>query len=537
MSKSENEKKLSYYEEEILGMSVEERLAGMRFSFQDREEQERNINNHVERKVEFDSDITSGVVYANVSNASSLYHYDKYNTPRGHGFAAEHANHLHDKLANLDYFGEGKVTLVGEEIDSNTGRIIKNGADRIVKGKQIQTKFCKTGSKCISECFENGKFRYISSDGSLMSIEVPYDMYDDAVKAMTKRIENGEVPGVYEPKYAEKLVKRSPFKYEQAKNIARAGTVESITFDAVNGAVVATSSFGISSLLTLATSIWSGEDYDIAIKKATYSGLKVSGITFATSILAGQLSRAGLNSVLIGSSEAIINTIGPKASATLINAFRNGSNIYGAAAMKSASKLLRGNMITGAISVAILSSSDVINIFRGRISGKQLFKNLTNTTVGVASGTAGWVAGATVGASIGSFIPIIGNAVGGFVGGVVGSLTAGTAGSKISSVVLDEFVEDDANEMIYIIEKEFQKLAEEYLLNRKEAENIVESMKKDLTGGFLQDMFSSFDRNEYSKKMLIKYIKLELEKRKRISLPSYNDMQKGLRHVLEELSE
>lgn len=34
----------------------------------------------------------------------------------------------------------------------------------------------------------------------------------------------------------------------------------------------------------------------------------------------------------------------------------------------------------------VLSSVDVVNIFRGRISGKQLFKNIAGTTATVAGG-------------------------------------------------------------------------------------------------------------------------------------------------------
>lgn len=68
--------------------------------------------------------------------------------------------------------------------------------------------------------------------------------------------------------------------------------------------------------------------------------------------------------------------MGPKASQMLVNALRTGKNIYGAAAMKSASKLLRGNVVTAAASVVVLSSVDIINIFRGRISAAQLFKIL-----------------------------------------------------------------------------------------------------------------------------------------------------------------
>ena len=40
------------------------------------------------------------IVYGNISNASTIYGTDKFSTPRGHGFAAEEANHLFDKISN-----------------------------------------------------------------------------------------------------------------------------------------------------------------------------------------------------------------------------------------------------------------------------------------------------------------------------------------------------------------------------------------------------------------------------------------------------
>lgn len=499
----------------------------------------------VENKVEMDDlidDLLSGatfagIVYGNVSNASTIYGSDKFSTPRGHGFAAEQINHLYDKFSNGDFFGQGKVQLVGEDIDSATGRIIKNGTDRIVKGTNIQTKYCKTGGKCISECFENGKFRYFNSDGSPMQIEVPADKYDAAVKAMENRIKNGEVSGITDPAEAKKIVRKGHFTYKQARNVAKAGTVESITFDAVNGAIIATSAFGISTVLSFATSVWNGDEMDVAIKNATYTGLKVGGTTFITAVLSSQLSKAGLNSALIGSSEAIVSIMGPKASAMLVNAFRSGTNIYGAAAMKSAAKMLRGNAITGAVSVVVLSSVDVVNIFRGRISGKQLFKNVANTASTVAGGTAGWVGGASAGAAIGSVIPVIGTAVGGFLGGLIGTFAAGAATSKVSNAVLGAFIEDDADEMVRIIEKVFQELASDYLLNQKEAENIVDELKDELTGATLKDMFASSNRKRYARNLLIKPIEKEIKKRERVTIPSDTQMQNSLREVLEEMAD
>lgn len=478
-------------------------------------------------------DYIAGVVYSNVSNASSIYFDDKIVTPRGHGFAAEHANHLADKFMGKN------AKIVG---DNNA----KNGADRIVDGVNIQTKYCRTGSACIDECFENGEYRYWNPDGTPMQVEVPLDKYNEAVKAMKNRIKNGEVKGVTDPAEAENLVRKGHFTYPQMRNVAKAGRIESILYDAASGAIIARNTFGITAVISFALSIWQGEEFDLAIKHATIQGLKSGGVAFATAVLAGQLSKAGLNSLLVGSSEAIVKAIGPKASAVLINAFRSGTNIYGAAAMKSLAKLLRNNGITSAVSFAVLSVGDVTNIFRGRISGKQLFKNLTNTGVSIAGGTGGWIGGtalgAKAGAAIGTFIApgagtAIGAGIGSTVGGLIGALGFGTASNKVSEVVLDHFIEDDADEMVRIIQNIFTELSGEYLINKKEAEDITTALQHILNGKLLKTMFASKDRNLFARDLLVGLFEDVSRNRQYIQLPSHEQFKDSLRLVLEEIAD
>lgn len=461
-----------------------------------------------------------GIIYGNVSNASTTYTMDRFNTPRGHGFAAENANHLVDKLLFRN------ATIEGTDLK-------KNGADRIVNGTEIQTKYCNTASKTIKECFENGSFKYIGSNGEPMQVEVPSDQYEGAIQAMKNRIVNGEVPGVTDPNEAEKIVRKGHFTYEQARNIAKFGTIESLMYDAANGAIVGLSSLGITATISFAVAMWNGEDFEVALETALVAGVRVGGISFVSSILANQIARTSVNSALVGTTDYIINAIGPKASAHLVNAFRSGNNIYGAAAMKSASKLLRGNIITGAVTVAIMSSFDVVNIFRGRISGAQLFKNVTNTVSGVAGGTAGWVGGSAAGAAIGSVIPGIGNAVGGIIGGLAGAFLGGSGASKVSNTILSGFIEDDANKMVEILEKAFKKLAFAYILNEKEVTAIVEHLKEKLSGALLKDMYASSNRDDYALKILTPIIESVVCKRAFIKMPSDTEINKSLRTVLE----
>lgn len=68
-----------------------------------------------------------------------------FNTPGGHGFAAERVNDLYDKLTGK------KSKIVGDDY-------AKNGPDRLVNGEYIQTKYCKTGSRCIRDSYGNKRF-------------------------------------------------------------------------------------------------------------------------------------------------------------------------------------------------------------------------------------------------------------------------------------------------------------------------------------------------------------------------------------------
>ena len=465
----------------------------------------------------FEGAIAGGVATAAYGQVNKAYDEEKFHGRQGHGFAAERANDLFDKLIGRE------AKIVG---DDN----VKNGADRVVNDVSIQSKYCQSGSACINECFDNeGNFRYWSN-GKPMQIEVPSDKYDAAVEAMQEKIREGKVAGVIDPDEAKNIVRKGHFTYEQAKNIAKAGTVESLTYDAVNGAIIATSAFGVTAVITLATNLWNGEDFNTSIKIATYSGLKVGGTAFVTTIVAGQLSKAGLNSALVSSSEAIVAFMGPKASAVLINAFRSGGNIYGAAAMKSAAKLLRGNAITAGVTVVVLSSFDIANIFRGRISGKQLFKNLANTATTVAGGTGGWLGGAAIGSAI---FPGVGTVV----GGLIGSATAGAVAGKATDAVLGNFIEDDADEMVVIIQEEFEKLVLEYLLNQKEAEKTVDQLGNELDGKMLKDMFASSDRRVYARKLLVPIIENEVHKRKHIEAVTNEQMALAMKAVLEAISD
>lgn len=442
---------------------------------------------------------------------------------RGHGFAAEKANHLHDVFTGKD------AKMVG-------GNNAKNGADRLVDGVHIQTKYCNSGSKCIAETFENGRFRYWNADGTPMQIEVPSDMYDSAVQAMEARIKKGQVAGVTDPGKAKEIIRKGHYSYAQARNIARFGTIESITYDAVNGIRIAGTAMGISSAISFAVSIWNGEQWDIALENACYDGLKVGGIAWVSSLLTAQLGRTGIEQGLRGGTDWAVRQMGPKAAAWLANGLRSGSNIYGAAAMNHVSKLLRGNIVTGVVATLVVSSADFVRIFNGRVSGAQLFKNVTTNAASVAGGTGGWMGGAATGAAVGSAVPIVGTVAGGIIGGLLGSLVGGMAASKATSGILGRFIEDDAQEMLKKVESVFGQLAEDYLLTKEEAMLVMDEFQKRNMLDTLRDMYASKDRHEFARNILEPLMEDQARNRNKVKLPDDSEVIEQVANIIEDLA-
>lgn len=446
-----------------------------------------------------------------------------FNARQGHGFAAERANDLYDRMSGRD------ARIVG-------GDNAKDGVDRLVDGVQIQTKYYQSSEASIDACFHEGRFRYVDSAGRPMQIEVPSDQYLDAIERMKGRIEAGEVPGVTDPRQAENIVRRGHFTYKQACNVAKAGTIEGLTYDAVNGIKVAGWAGGLSSLVTFGVSMWRGEPLEIALKKSAVTGLKVGGTAWVSSILAAQLGRTGVEQGLRGATDWMVRQLGAQGSAVLANAMRGGATIHGAAAMSHLSKLLRGNLVTGVAVTVVLSAGDFVSMFRGRVSGAQVFKNVSKTASGVAGGTAGWLGGAAAGAALGSAVPVVGTAAGGIVGGLVGAFGAGWVATEVSGVVLDELIEDDAVEMLAIFETAFSGMATDHLLSQAEAEAVIEAVRDGR--GFAKivgDLYASSKRSVAARSVLRPHVLAQVKQRASVSLPPATQVLKSVVELLDTL--
>lgn len=440
----------------------------------------------------------------------------RFNAKQGHGYAAEQANDIIDRI-------HGKTTkIVG---DDNA----KDGPDRVVDGVQIQTKYCSNARASIEAAFRNDTYRYIDKNsGEPMQVEVPKDQYEEAVEIMRKKIIEGKVPGA-KPEDAEKLVRKGNVDYQTACNIAKAGTIDSLLFDAAHGMVIATSAMGITATIAFAKAIWDGEDLEKAVDIAMYSGLKAGGIGFATSVLSAQLSRTSLSKVLIGPSIQVVRLLPSSVRTTLVTTLRGGA-LYGGAATNNLAKLLRNNLIVDAAFLLVMSANDITECFRGRISGQQLFKNLVTIAGGLAGAKAGAMVGGKIGGKIGSIIPLPGStAVGILVGGAVGA----AVGTEAAHGVAGCFIEDDAVKMVAIINDRIVPLVQNFVLNEEELNIVLEELEAELRQGRLLDMFQSNDREAFADEMLTNIIKNVTRWRARIILPMNDELIKGLGRVLE----
>ena len=454
----------------------------------------------------------------------------KYHTKGGHGFAAEDANNLNDRLRGK------KSEVVGTSNELN-------GADRVVDGVRVQSKYCQSASETIAAAFDSGSGNY-RYEGQVL--EVPKDQYEACLELMRKRIAQGKVPGFENPADVEILVKEGTVTYKQARNIARAGNVDSLVFDAKTQAVTSTYVFAISFAVTFAQNRWQGESAKNAMRAALESSILAGGTTLVTGIISAQLLRtkAVIGALFVRSGVKAISgtTIGRQA-IHRIAAGSLGKAVYGAAAINHVSKLLRSNVVTATIATAVTSTPDFYRaVFSRSISWRQFTKNISVNVAGVATGTAGWLGGAAAGAAIGSAVPIVGTAAGGIAGGILGALGLGIGGSKAAKAIADKISDDDSKQLLTILQDEIQSLAFEYMLTEDEVEDIASTVKSTVNPKWLRRMFKE-TKGATNKDRSRKFVRTEFEphfeaiikKRPKIVLPSSDQIEEEVLNFVRHL--
>lgn len=408
--------------------------------------------------------VAAGAAVESAQIAVFAEHKAAINTPAGHGEMAEEAITLIDKFQGLD------AKVIGRDN-------AKDGADRVIGDIFIQTKYYKTARGSLEACFrpESGEYRYMS-DGQPMQLEVPKNQYQKVLEGFRKKIEQGKVPGVTDPNEAQNIVKEGRLTYQQAVNLTKPGTIESLQYDAATGVVTCSCAMGITFVTTVYLAWRKTGDINQAIQAGASAGLQVFGISFVQHMLVSQIARTGLANTLMAPSQYVVGRLGYQASATIVNGIRALSGkgaIYGAAASKHLAKILRSNVITSVLSFAVFSIPDTYNVALRKISGAQYAKNMSVLAGSIATGAGGAVAAGVVAAKVAgaagtAVAPGVGTAV-----GIAGGFIGGTVGAGVIKAAGDLLHEDDIEVLGRMFNAYVSCMIGEYLLDETEIDALV----------------------------------------------------------------
>lgn len=445
------------------------------------------------------------------------------NNPAGHGELAEEANSIIDRLQGH------QAEILGRDN-------AKNGPDRSVDGVLIQTKYYKTARGSLEACFDSSthQYRYLTEDRTPMQLEVPKDQYQQVLRGFEKKISQGKVPGVSDPRDAEKIVRKGKLTYDQAVNLAKPGTVESVAYDAATGAVTCSCAFGLSFLATTFMAYRETKDITGAVQAGIAAGVQVFGLSFAQHMVVSQLSRAGLSNALMAPSQALVGKLGFKASATIVNGLRaltGKTAISGAAASKQLAKMLRGNAASAAVTLAVFSVPETYRLFQGKASGAQYAQNMACLATSIAGGIAGAAAAGVAAAKVGA---VAGTAVSpgmGTIVGLAGGMVGGTVGTAAAGVVGGILFEGDSASFGRYFNAMVSCMAVEYLLDGHEMDELLaalDGVKSEEFKALMEETLPSRFQEAKVRAFLVPMFDEVVSRRERFALPTSNQISDAL---------
>ena len=433
--------------------------------------------------------------------------YNQYNKDTKVGYSAEDANALKDRL-------QGKKV---KEVGRNNA---KNGADRISDGVYIQTKYYDTANKTVNAAFDNNGYRYYQ-DGKPMKLEVPKEQYDQAVKLMREKIANGEVAGVTNPDEAANIVLKGHVTFKQAQNIAKAGNIDSLLFDAQSSIVSTTSTFGISFVINFAVLKYKNISTEDAIKISFIEGLKTGSITFFGSIFTRQMLRTSIGRTLSALSAKFSKSVMIEfyqtplgkdlihKAATLIAK----KQIYGGAARNVAIKFFRTNILTNAAFILVNTVPDFWDFMNNRKSWKELTVSIASSI----SGLGAFLVGSKLGAKIPGPAPLK----------VILSMLSGTLAALAASDIIARVFKTEKEKKEYdLIQEVIKDLSEDYVLIDENEFDLCmdEIQRREIINADFIEHIRARDTDEERKTYV--YTKLKscffdvIKRRKKVTTPS-----------------
>ena len=142
-----------------------------------------------------------------------------------------------------------------------------------------------------------------------------------------------------------------------------------------------------------------------------------------------------------------VKLIFPKIATMMINLLSIGPRVI----LRSAFQILRTNIWTRVISTVLLISFDLYSFVRKRISKKQLVINLILSATLLIGGSAGWLFGTN---SISTVVAE--NTVLWIIAGLAGAGVFSAVFDKICRKMLGKFLKSDVDDMLDMINEEFE---------------------------------------------------------------------------------
>ncbi|MCL2873597.1 MAG: hypothetical protein FWE29_01545 [Defluviitaleaceae bacterium] len=184
----------------------------------------------------------------------------------------------------------------------------------------------------------------------------------------------------------------------------------------------------------------------------------------------------------------------PKLATMAINFVSIGPRVI----LRSAFQILRTNIWTRLISTVFLISFDLYNFARKRISKKQLIINLILAASLLIGGSAGWVFGTNSVSSI-----VAENTVIWIIAGIAGAGILSSVFDAICRKLLGRFLQSDVEDMLDIINEEFECITTEYALDDNQLNAIADKIS--ISDKTCLNCFCKADKKKYAREILMPY--------------------------------
>lgn len=425
---------------------------------------------------------------------------------------------VEDYLTKMDKLNFKASKVVGNDLKTS-------GPDRQVNGQYIQTKYHRTAESTLGAAFDSeGNYRYVGEDNIKYQFEVPYEQYNEIKSSFKEKVRNGEVPNIKDEAQVDEIVKQGLLTHEQGVNLAKAGTIDSLKYDALTGSVMCLSVLGLSFVTSAFFTFLATKDIKYAVKEGLICATKSYGLSVLTYVATAQFMRTSLGNQMArsmwltnGMKEGTVKNL---SSATRLIA---GKEEIAKESIKSLRKelatTLNSTIISSLISFTVFSIPETIKLCTRKISVSQYAKNLVKLGAGIVGGAVGSITAGSIAATAG----VTGAA--GVAVGVVGSMTGAFAVGAAVGVVADVLVEDDIIRYSRLFNAYVSHYVNEYMLIESEIDILLKKLGnvdgKEFTK-FFEKVHASKKQEQTIKKFLTPYFEEIVTNREKFSL---NDEQ------------